>query len=92
MSVRTIILSNEVDIAPGIGNSSNVSNATVVRIFNTSGGQLTIHVSDPSNTNEYSGIGSISMPSNHIEYIEKPGTYTVWGSANFKATKVGYTG
>jgi hypothetical protein len=92
MSLRTIILSNELDIASGIGNSSTISNATVVRVFNSSGGTLNISVSDPTGANEYSGVGSISMPSNHIEYIEKPGAYTIWGSANFKATKVGYTG
>jgi hypothetical protein len=89
---RTIILANETDVASGIGNSTTVNNATVVRVFNNSGADLTITVFDPSNANEYSGIGSITMPDNHIEYIEKPGSYAIWGSAGFKVTKVGYTG
>lgn len=88
---RTIILGNEIDVTSGIGNSTTVNNATVVRVFNNSGNDLVVNVTDPTNANEYSGVGSISMPDSHIEYIEKPASYTIWGSANFKATKVGYT-
>jgi hypothetical protein len=89
---RTIILAGEESITAGVGNSSTVGNATVVRVFNDSGSDLTITVTDPTGDNSFSGVGSISMPDNHVEYIEKPASYTIYGSANFKAAKVGFTG
>lgn len=89
---KTIILAGEESISAGIANSSTVSNATVVRVFNDSGSDLIITVIDPTGNNSYSGIGSISMPNDHIEFIEKHPSYAVYGSAGFKATKVGFTG
>ena len=48
-------------------------------------------VTDPTGLNEYSGTGSITLPDNAIEYIEKQPSYTIHGSGAFKATKVGFT-
>jgi hypothetical protein len=92
MSSRTIILSGEYSVAAGIANSITVDNATVVRVFNSSGGDLIVSVSDPTGANEYAGVGSITMPDNHVEFIEKKASYTIWGDAGFMASKVGYTG
>ena len=91
MANTTVLLGAEVSVTAGIGNSSTVGNATVVRVFNSSGSDNVISVTDPTGANEYSSIGSISMPDNHVEYIQKRASYTIWGSGAFKATKVGFT-
>ena len=52
---------------------------------------MSFTVTDPTGANEYSGTGSITLPDNAIEYIEKQPSYTIHGSGAFKATKVGFT-
>ena len=91
MANKTLILAAESSVGSGIGNSTTVGSATCVRVFNSSGSDLVITVTDPTGANEYSGTGSISMPDNHIEFIEKQPSYTIHGSGAFKATKVGFT-
>jgi hypothetical protein len=86
---RTLILSNETPVAGGIGNSTTVSNATVVRVLNDSGGAVVLYVQDSS----FSGIGSITMLNNTSELIEKKASdliYSIGGT--IKVTKVGFTG
>jgi len=91
MANTTIILAGEESIAAGIGNSSTVGSATCVRVFNSSGADVVIYTTDPTGANEYSGIGSITMPNDHVEYIQKRASYTIWGTGAFKAAKVGFT-
>ena len=91
MANNTLILGGEIAVSAAIGNSSTVNNATLVRIYNDSGAVNVISGTDPTATNELSGIGSITVASGGVEYIEKPSSYTIWGSAAFKATKVGFT-
>ena len=91
MAQRTLILAAEVSVASGVGNSTTVGSAKCVRVFNSSGSDLTITVTDPTGANTKSGAGSISMPDNTIEFIEKEETFTIHGNGAFKATKVGFT-
>ena len=91
MANRTLILASESSVASGVGNSTTVGSATCVRVFNSSGSDLVLTVTDPTGLNEYSGTGSITLPYNAIEYIEKQPSYTIHGSGAFKATKVGFT-
>ena len=94
MTTRSLILAAEADVTAGAGNSTTVGNATVVRIFNDAGADNTITIQDPAGNYEHNGLsaaGSISMPDDHIEFIEKPASYTIHGSGDFKATKVGFT-
>ena len=91
MANKTLILAAESSVSSGVGNSTTVGSATCVRVFNSAGSDLVITVTDPTGANEYSGTGSISMPDNHIEFIEKQPSYTIHGSGAFKATKVGFT-
>ena len=41
--------------------------------------------------NGLTAAGSITLPSNQVEFIEKPASYTIHGSGDFRATKVGFT-
>jgi hypothetical protein len=94
MTTRSLILAAEADVTAGAGNSTTVSNATVVRIFNDSGADNTITIQDPAGNYDHNGLtaaGSITMPSNQVEFIEKPASYTIHGSGDFRATKVGFT-
>ena len=77
MAQRTLILAAEVSVASGVGNSTTVGSAKCVRVFNSSGSDLTITVTDPTGANTKSGAGSISMPDNTIEFIEKEETFTI---------------
>ena len=91
MAIRTLILASEASVASGVGNSTTVGSATCVRVFNSSGSDLVVTVTDPTGANEYSGTGSITLPDNGIEFIEKQPSFTIHGSGAFKATKVGFT-
>jgi len=91
MANNTLILGGEIAVTAAIGNSSTVNNATLVRIYNDSGAVNVISVTDPTGTNELSGIGSITVASGGVEYIEKPSSFTVWGKGAFRAAKVGFT-
>ena len=91
MSNNTLILSQEVVVGAGIGNSTTVSKATLVRVYNDSGGVNVIHVVDSAGDNKFSGIGSITVANGATEYIEKPADYNIYGKATFRAAKVGFT-
>jgi len=87
---RINLKGNEVDIAAGIGNSSAVDNATLVRVLNPTGTATVVHVTDPTGVNAYSGIGSFTLQGNAVEYVEKQPAYTIFGEAAIKAVKVGF--
>ncbi len=91
MPNNTLILSQEVVVGAGIGNSTTVNKATLVRVYNDSGSVNVIHVIDSSGDNTFSGIGSISIANGGTEYIEKPADYNIYGKAAFRAAKVGFT-
>tara|TARA_B100002019_G_scaffold255935_1_gene238972 strand:+ start:756 stop:1025 length:270 start_codon:yes stop_codon:yes gene_type:complete len=79
----------EVSLAAGIGNSTTVSNARVVRFHNDSGAAAVLYVTDSN----YAGIGSISIKDGTTELIEKhPEDYIYYtGSATVKIARVGIT-
>ena len=90
-SKTTLLLGAELSVSAGVANSTNVGNAKLVRIYNSSGSANVITVIDPTGTNELSGVGSMTVHTNHVEFIEKQPNYTIHGSAAFKAVKVGFT-
>ena len=85
------LLGAEVSVTAAIGNSSTVGSATLVRVYNSSGGVNVISVTDPTGIGTYGGVGSMTVVDGAVEYISKPSWYTIWGSGSFKATKVGFT-
>ena len=91
MANNTLILGGEIVVTAAIGNSSNVDRATLVRIYNDSGAVNVISVTDPLGISTYSGIGSMTVASGAVEFIEKPPSYTIWGKGTFRAAQVGFT-
>lgn len=86
---RTLILGNESDLSAGIGNSTTVDSATVVRVVNNSGSAVVLYVQDST----YAGIGSITLPNNTVELIEKKSSDLIYGTGGaLKIAKVGFTG
>ena len=84
---RILISANEVDLSAGIGNSTTVDNARAVRVYNDSGADATVFVTDSA----YSGIGSVTVKNGAVEIFEKrPGDYLYHtGSATIKVARVG---
>ena len=84
---RILVSANEVALAAGIGNSTTVDNDKAVRIYNDSGADATIFVTDSA----YGGIGSVTMKNGTVEIFEKrPGDYLYYtGSATLKVARVG---
>ena len=77
------ILSTETNL----GSATNVSNATVVRIFNSDESHLTV-------TRKIAGgstIGTLIVPSGKVVYCEKDPTDTLEGGSNLKVAKTAYS-
>ena len=77
------ILSTEINL----GSASNVSNAPVVRLFNSGTDNILVTRKD------YNAVvvGSFMVPSGEVVYAEKYFTDTLEGSADVKATKTAYS-
>jgi hypothetical protein len=87
---RTLIIADEIALGTDAANGSSVSNATVVRLYNGVGSTCIVSM---ASTVGAADTVSFSMPTGHVEFLEKPASYVVWASsASVKATKVGFTG
>ena len=77
------ILSTETNL----GSATNVSNAPVVRLFNSGSSNILVTRKD------YNAVvvGSFMVPSGEVVYTEKYFTDTLEGSADIKATKTAYS-
>lgn len=87
---RTLLIADEVALGTNAAAGSSISNATVVRLFNGSGGVATVSM---ASTVGAADTASFTMPDNHVEFLEKTATYVIWASSSsVKAAKVGFTG
>jgi hypothetical protein len=85
---RTRIIETEVNTETNAGAATSISNATCIRLHNTTSGIVTVGVSTlvgAATTNYF------SMPGNSVEFLEKSPTDVIWTSAAIKASKVGFT-
>lgn len=85
---RLKVKGNEANLATGIGNSTTVGSATLVRVVNASGGSVVVVLRNSSLT----GIGSITMLDNTSEIVEKTSTdliHVLGGTV--QVAKVGFT-
>jgi len=88
--VRTLLIGDEVSLANNSSGASSISNATVVRLYNGIGSTSVVSM---SSTVGSANTVSFSMPSGHVEFLEKPAGYVIWASnTGVRATKVGFTG
>ena len=86
---RTLLLADEINLPTTTGTATSFTNATVVRLVNNSASAALVTVVETQSGN---GIGSMTMPPNSVEYLEKQPTYCVFASADtVKGAKVGFT-
>jgi len=86
---RTLIKGNEVVVPTSAGIGISFSEATVVRLVNTSSDPRVITVQETAGG---TGIGSFTMLGSTTEYLEKNPSYTVFASASgVLGAKVGFT-
>lgn len=87
---RTLLLADEIELPLNTGTATSFSSATVVRLVNTAGTAAVVTVVE---TQSGTGVGSMTMPGNSVEYLEKQPSYCVFASAaTVKGAKVGFTG
>ena len=77
------ILSTEINL----GSASNVSNASVIRLFNSGDSNILVTRKDYAGT----VVGSFMVPAGQVIYAEKYFTDTLEGGADVKATKTAYS-
>ena len=77
------ILSTEINL----GSASNVSNASVIRLFNSGDSNILVTRKDYTGT----VVGSFMVPAGQVIYAEKYFTDTLEGGADIKATKTAYS-
>ena len=70
-----------------LGSATNITNAAVVRLFNSGASNILVTQKDYLGTNE----GTFMVMSGDVVYCEKYYTDTLEGSADIKATKVAYS-
>jgi uncharacterized cupredoxin-like copper-binding protein len=86
---RTLLLADEINLPITTGTATSFTNATVVRLVNNSTSAALVTVVETQSGN---GIGSMTMPPNSVEYLEKQPSYCVFASATtVKGAKVGFT-
>ena len=86
---RTLLLADEINLPTTTGTATSFTNATVVRLVNNSASAALVTVVETQSGN---GIGSMTMPPNSVEYLEKQPSYCVFASADtVKGAKVGFT-
>lgn len=86
---RTKIIETEVAVPTTAGTASSISEATCVRLYNSSAGVSTVSIS--------TSVGaattlSFTMPASSIEFLQKLSTDVIFASSSsVKASKVGLT-
>ena len=86
---RTLLLADEINLPITTGTATSFSSATVVRLVNNTTGTVVVEVVE---TQGGTGIGSMTMPSGTVEYLEKHPSYCVFASDSaVKGAKVGFT-
>jgi len=85
---RTLLIGTET----GLGVTSTLGNATVVRVINLSGSDATVSIAKSTATG-YASTATVTLPDNRVEFFEKDGADKIWASAaTVKGAKVGFTG
>jgi len=87
---RTRLIGDEIPLATTSAGGTSVTNATVVRLYNGSGGAAVVSM---ASTVGAADTVSFTMPDAHVELLEKTASYVIWAdSTSVRATKVGFTG
>ena len=88
---RTLLKGAEIALPITTGTATSFSQATVVRLVNTS--TSTDHLVTVVETQGGSTIGTFTMLRGSTEYLEKQASYCVFAAdTSVRGTKVGFTG
>jgi len=86
---RTKIIGTEVGIPTTAGAASSISEATCVRIYNSSTGAETVSISTSVGA---AATLSFTVPASSVEFLQKLSTDVIFASSSsVKASKVGLT-
>jgi hypothetical protein len=86
---RTLLLADEIALPTTTGTATSFAQATVVRLANPTAND---HVITVVETQSGAGIGSMTLLSNTVEYLEKSHAHCVFSdSALVLGAKVGFT-
>lgn len=85
---RLNLKNNEATLAAGIGNSSTVDSATLVRVTNESGGSVVVGLQ----TAGFVGYATMTMLNNTTEVVEKRGSDLIHAlGGDVSVVKIGFT-
>jgi len=85
----TKVLANELNLPTTTGAATSFSEATVVRLVNTDTNSRIVTIVQ---SQDGTGVGSITMPPNSVEFLVKTASHCVFASsALVRGTKVGFT-
>lgn len=87
---RTKILATQTNVATASSQATDISSATVVRLYNNTSGIVTVGISTTSAVGTAT-TSYFAMPAGYVEFIEKTSTDVVWATAAIPANKVGFT-
>lgn len=87
MQITKIILTEE-STTTSAGSASSISEATCVRLFNSHSGDVTVAISTVvgAATSQY-----FTMPTKHVEFLQKTASDVIWTDTSIKANKVAFT-
>ena len=89
---RTLLIGSEEALGTNLAGGKTLDSATVVRVINLSGADATVSI-EKSTSSGYSGIATVTLPDDRVEFFEKAGADIIYASsANVKGAKVGFTG
>ena len=87
---RSLLVGAEIACPTNAGAATSFGAATVVRLVNTDSSSHKITILEEQSG---SGIGSMTLPPNSVEYVEKRSSYVIFAAdASVLGTKVGFTG
>ena len=87
---RSLLLADEIVLPTTTGTATSFGAATVVRLVNTGSSSSVVYVKE---TQSGTGVGSMTVPGNTVEYLEKNSSYVVYASSSdVRGAKVGFTG
>jgi len=87
---RSLLVGAEIACPTNAGAATSFGAATVVRLVNTDTDAHKITILEEQSG---SGIGSMTLPPNSVEYVEKRSSYVIFAAdASVLGTKVGFTG
>jgi len=88
MTQRIKIVATEVATATTAGAATSITQATCVRLFNSTAGDVVVNVNPTVGS---ATTNSFTMPTKSVEYLEKLPTDVIYTNSAIKAAKVAFT-